>query len=114
MSPLMFYKCLADDTRLKILMLLVGRPELCVCDFIDALALSQPKISRHLADLRKCDLVAGERQGKWVYYRLHPNLPAWEKQILTTTVEHHPVYLQEAESNLAADAQARCVTRENP
>ncbi|WP_137168407.1 metalloregulator ArsR/SmtB family transcription factor [Salinimonas lutimaris] len=108
MSPLAFYKCLADDTRLKALLLLVSHSELCVCDFTDALQLSQPKISRHLADLRKCDLVLGERRGKWVYYQLHPALPDWARQVLTLTHDNNPDYLTEAQSNLAAASCATC------
>lgn len=107
MSPLAFSKCLADDTRLKALLLLVSHNELCVCDFTDALKLSQPKISRHLADLRKCDLVIGERRGKWVYYQLHPELPAWSRQVLQLTHDNNPDYLSEAQRNLA---QASCAT----
>ena len=112
MSPLAFYKCLADDTRLKVLLLLVGNEELCVCDLIDALQLSQPKISRHLADLRKCNLVAGDRRGKWVYYRLHPALPGWAKEVLTTTEHHHQSYLQTAQRNLAKAACSSCNVRD--
>ena len=68
LSPLSFYKCLSDDTRLKALMLIYLEKELCVCDLITALELSQPKVSRHLADLRKCQILLDERRGKWVFY----------------------------------------------
>lgn len=108
MTPLSFYKCLADDTRLHILLLLSEHASLCVCDLIDALQLSQPKISRHLADLRKCALVTGERRGKWVHYQLHPTLPAWCLTVLNTTTEHNPAYLQAARDNLAAAGAPAC------
>jgi len=65
LSPLTFFKCLSDDTRLKTLLILSEKGELCVYDLTDALQLSQPKISRHLADLRKCGLVLDTRKGKW-------------------------------------------------
>ena len=53
MPPLDFFKALADDTRLNLLMLMYQLNELCVCELSSALALSQPKISRHLAILRE-------------------------------------------------------------
>lgn len=92
-SPLGFYKCLADDTRLKALLLISQAGELCVCDIQDALALSQPKVSRHLAELRKSELVTDERRGKWVYYRLNPNLPSWAQQVLTLTAQNNTDYV---------------------
>lgn len=82
MSPLNLFKCLSDSTRLNLVLLLDAHHELCVCDFTSALALSQPKVSRHLADLRKCQMVTDERRGKWVYYRLHPDLPGWIKDVI--------------------------------
>ena len=78
-----FTKALADLTRLRILLLLVGKPELCVCELTQALALAQPKISRHLAILRESGLLLDRKAGLWVYYRLHPELPAWVTQTLT-------------------------------
>ncbi len=72
-----FTKALADQTRLRLLVLLVDHPELCVCEFTQALALSQPKISRHLAILRGAGLLQDRRAGLWVYYRLHEALPEW-------------------------------------
>ncbi len=60
---------LADKTRLRILNLL-REDEICVCFFSEALDESQPKISRHLAYLRKSGLVEARRDGKWIHYRL--------------------------------------------
>ncbi|NUY57188.1 metalloregulator ArsR/SmtB family transcription factor [Salinivibrio sp. EAGSL] len=84
-DTLTFYKALSEPTRLTSLLLLSQHGELCVCDLMEALALSQPKISRHLAELRKHQLVVGERRGKWVYYQLHPALPEWMRGVLRTT-----------------------------
>jgi ArsR family transcriptional regulator len=92
--PLAFYKCLADDTRLKSLLLIALNDSLCVCDLQQALQLSQPKVSRHLAELRKGDLLDSERHGKWVYYRLADNLPDWARQVLLNTADHNPDYLR--------------------
>jgi ArsR family transcriptional regulator len=80
-----YYKCLANATRLRCLMLLLAREELCVCDIVDALGVSQPMISRHLAQLRACDLVSDQRKGQWMYYRLHKALPSWQHKVLATT-----------------------------
>lgn len=63
------FKALADETRLRILALLLGG-ELCVCEIIAALALPQSTISRHLAYLRNAGWVQDRRQGMWMYYRL--------------------------------------------
>ena len=62
-------KALADATRLRILGLLAAG-EVCVCDLHDSLRLPQSKVSRHLAYLRRADLVTTRRKGQWVYYRL--------------------------------------------
>lgn len=63
-----FFKILADESRLKILWLLFHYPELCVCDIMAALGISQSKASRHLATLRHAELVTDRKQGLWSYY----------------------------------------------
>ena len=92
-SPLSFYKCLADDTRLKSLLLITVKKELCVCDLISALDLSQPKVSRHLAELRKCKILVDERRGKWVFYSLNPELPNWALIALEQTANQASEYI---------------------
>ncbi len=64
-----FFRALADHTRLRLLNLM-GENEVCVCYFVAVLKLSQPKISRHLAYLRRAGIVGVRRQGKWMHYRL--------------------------------------------
>ncbi|MCE2572894.1 metalloregulator ArsR/SmtB family transcription factor [Motilimonas eburnea] len=76
------FKLLADETRLCSLLLLAQYGPLCVCEFTHVLALSQPKISRHLALLRQTGVVTTERQGQWVYYQLSLALPGWLIQLL--------------------------------
>lgn len=102
MDPVKFYKCLADDTRLKSLLLISELEEACVCDLVTALELDQPKISRHLAELRKCDILQDERRGKWVFYRFHAQLPAWAKDTIQNTAKHNPVYFNEPLARLKA------------
>ena len=63
------FRALADTTRLRLLNLIADR-EICVCYFVEILRMSQPKISRHLAYLRKAGIVAARREGKWMHYRL--------------------------------------------
>jgi ArsR family transcriptional regulator len=63
------FKALADRTRLRLIHLL-GDEELCVCDCVEVLKTNQPKISRHLAYLRRAGLVSARRDGRWTYYRL--------------------------------------------
>ncbi|MFM2482426.1 metalloregulator ArsR/SmtB family transcription factor [Celerinatantimonas sp. YJH-8] len=110
-SPVDLFKLLADDTRLKSLLLLSEHGSLCVCELQTALALSQPKVSRHLAMLRELNLVSDERRGKWIHYRLHPQLPEWIAELLHKTAQLHPDYLQHCHQRLAACGPARCETR---
>ncbi len=100
MQQLTFFKCLADETRLNIVLLVSAHQELCVCELTKKLALSQPKISRHLALLRSSGLLVDRRQGQWVYYRLHPELEAWCHSILDTllTAEQNQALIQIGQS----------------
>ena len=82
MTPLSFYKCLSEQTRLNTLVMLVEFKQLCVCELVQALDVSQPKLSRHLADLRQCGIVTDERRGKWVYYAINTHLPEWAHETL--------------------------------
>lgn len=77
-----FYKALSDETRLRILNLLLQAGELCVCDLESALDLSQPKISRHLSYLRMTGLVSDRKEGQWVYYRISSDLSEAQALVL--------------------------------
>lgn len=94
MDPLAFYKCLADDTRLKCVLLIYQEQELCVCELTEALQASQPKVSRHLAQLRECGLLQDRRQGQWIYYQLSPSLPAWAQTVIETTAEDNQRFIK--------------------
>jgi len=65
----LLFRALADRTRLRLLNLLAAG-EVCVCFFVEVLGESQPKISRHLAYLRRAGVVAARRDGKWMHYRV--------------------------------------------
>jgi ArsR family transcriptional regulator len=77
-----FLKQLSDQTRLRSLLLLHKHGELCVCELTQALGLSQPKVSRHLAQMRDANIVQGRREGLWIYYSMHGGLPEWALTIL--------------------------------
>lgn len=108
LNPILFYKCLSEETRLKSLLLLTIKGELCVCDLTQALELSQPKVSRHLADLRKCALVEDERKGKWVYYRLHSSLPTWALEVLKLTATEQAAFFAKELARLQSTCKASC------
>jgi len=65
----LFFRALADRTRLQLLNLL-RTDEVCVCFFVETLKTNQPKISRHLAYLRRAGIVGARRQGQWMHYRV--------------------------------------------
>src|SRR5437879_10005126 len=65
----LLFRALADPTRLRLLNLIADR-EICVCYLVEILRMSQPKVSRHLAYLRRARIVAARREGKWMHYRL--------------------------------------------
>lgn len=67
-----FFKVLADEARLKMLWLLFNNRELCVCDVMAVLEITQSKASRHLAALRNAGLANDRREGLWSYYSLCP------------------------------------------
>ncbi len=66
------FSALADPVRLRVLSILAASPEgeVCVCDFVEPLAKSQPTVSHHLKVLSEAGLVHGDRRGKWVWYSL--------------------------------------------
>ena len=61
-------KALADETRLRILNILLSR-EFCVCELQDILSMSQPRISRHLRILKEAELINQRKKGKWNSFR---------------------------------------------
>ncbi|MBF0097195.1 MAG: metalloregulator ArsR/SmtB family transcription factor [Magnetococcales bacterium] len=110
---------LADETRLRCLMLLVHAEELCVCELEQALHESQPKISRHLARLRQANMVQDRRAGQWIYYRLHEQMPVWVKKMLlainTGAAGCEPfVSDQQRLLTVGENAAARCAVKVAP
>lgn len=89
MSPLELFKALSDLTRLQCVLLIQQEKELCVCELMAALELSQPKISRHLALLKETGLLEAERRGQWIYYRLSSELDSWVLSIIEQASPQH-------------------------
>jgi ArsR family transcriptional regulator, arsenate/arsenite/antimonite-responsive transcriptional repressor len=67
-----FFKVFSDESRLKMLWLLLNHRELCVCDVMAVLEITQSKASRHLAALRHIGIASDRREGLWAYYSLRP------------------------------------------
>ena len=76
------FKALSDETRLEIMALLLENEELCVCDFVGALGLTQSKASRHLRYLYNAGLVRDRREGLWMHYRLSDQLTAQQRAVV--------------------------------
>jgi ArsR family transcriptional regulator len=79
------FRALADRTRLRLLNLMAEQ-EICVCYFVQVINAPQPRISRHLAYLRRAGIVAARREGKWMHYRLAVPADAHAATILKTTL----------------------------
>ena len=106
-------RALADGTRLRLINLLLVEKELCVCELTEALEIVQPKVSRHLAILREAALVLDRREGLWIHYRIHPDLPAWSQQLLEAIhqgCEGKPPYVEDLKrlSRTNAKTAASC------
>ena len=99
-EPVQLFKCLSEETRLYATLLIFQENELCVCELMEALSDSQPKISRHLAQLRNCGILDDTRRGQWVFYSIAKNLPNWVKKILDTTCKSNSTTLQNLRKNL--------------
>ena len=75
------FRAFSDRTRLRILHLL-REGELCVCDLVEVIGAPQPKVSRHLAYLRKAGLVLARKDGLWSYYKLAPARDQFHQKLL--------------------------------
>lgn len=66
-------KAMSDENRVKIVALIQREGGLCVCEICDTLELSQPLVSRHLKQLKAADILASDREGKWIIYNIVNN-----------------------------------------
>jgi ArsR family transcriptional regulator len=76
------FKSLSDETRIHMLALLFNKEELCVCDFMNLLGITQSKASRHLRYMLHAGLLEDRRDAVWVHYRISKNLPIEQKALL--------------------------------
>jgi ArsR family transcriptional regulator len=76
------FKALSDETRLRMVGLVLTGGELCVCDFVDVLGITQSKASRHLRALVNAGLLADRREASWVYFRVADDLGAAQARLL--------------------------------
>ena len=116
-----FFKVLADEARLKMLWLLFNSRELCVCDFIEVLGITQSKASRHLRILYRAGIITDRREGLWVYYALRPlqdGLVQSHLDTLRTHLANQPDaarLLEQLSTWLRhKGAEGRCVRRPSP
>ena len=86
MEQTTLFHILSDETRLRALALMQTSGELCICELVHALALPQPKISRHMAAMRDAGIVTPRRDAQWVFYALSPALPDWQQQVVTAAM----------------------------
>ncbi len=109
-----FYKVLADESRLRMLWLLLNHRELCVCDFTAVLGITQSKASRHLATLRLAGLVDDRREGAWSHYSLCPGLTGQQRaqlDALRRQLADHPAAVQalaDLEAHLERKGRESC------
>lgn len=102
-APQEFFKVLSDPLRLQIIMLLAQRGEVCVNDdgelcmnelcvneVVEATHMSQPKVSRHLAQLREYGVLVDRKDVRFVFYRINPALPDWMRKVIDVTSEYNP------------------------
>jgi ArsR family transcriptional regulator len=103
------FAALSDRTRLRLLNLMNGR-EVCVCYFVEILGQSQPKISRHLAYLRRAGIASARREGKWMHYRMRRPADAGAAAILDSTLGSFASD-REMQADLARQGRACCEPR---
>ena len=107
-----FFDVLSDETRRRILNLILKEKELCVCELFYSLEIPQPKVSRHLAVMRESGVLAMRKEGTWVFYRIHPQLPFWAVKVLEAMTEARvkasPYRDDEKTLALMSNRPARC------
>jgi len=89
------FQILSDTTRIRILLLL-DKHELCVCQLMGALGMSQPRISQQLGVLKQGELVINSRKGNWIYYKINPELT--DKSIEKHVISQIPKWLDKDET----------------
>ena len=81
------FASLSNETRLRCLYLTVRHEEVCVCEVVDALGISQPTISKAFKALKEAGLVTDRRDANWTYFRLNKAVPGWVTEVIGSTIE---------------------------
>lgn len=108
------FKALADETRLRILYLLINsNSELCVCELTDAIEIPQYNISRHLKILKNAGLIKERKEGRWVHFGLSKGNDDFTEAIFDL-VSHIPQLqsstdLAELDKRLAIRTEGKCL-----
>lgn len=106
------FKSLADETRLRILLLLADHGELCICDLMAALELPQSTVSRHVAYLKNAGWLNDRRGGVWMYYSIRSGLDALHCDLvalLRTRCDFLPEAVADREHLLAYKQEKNCI-----
>lgn len=82
----LFFSALADRTRLRLLNLM-RHGEVCVCFFAETIGTNNPKISRHLAYLKRANLVTSRREGKWMHYKINTPADPLAANVFSSTMD---------------------------
>ena len=89
-QALSVFKALSDGNRLRTIMALMNRRELCVCEITEMLSLATATVSRHMSVLLKAGLVRSQKKGRWVYYRIHEDFPTFLESWLNVKLASDP------------------------
>lgn len=106
-------KAISDESRLRILNLIVAADEICVCDIERTLGFSQTKVSRHLTILKAADLVSDRRQGLWTLYAYTGDREPTHRKILKGVAENFastPLFQQDIMKLRQAVKSGQCTT----
>jgi ArsR family transcriptional regulator len=87
MKQTAIFQTLGDEIRLRALLLIAASGELCICELVQALDEPQPKVSRHMANLRDSGLLTARRHAQWVFYGLNTDADDWQQRLIEAVVE---------------------------
>jgi len=106
-------KAISDESRLRILNLILNVDEICVCDIESTLGFSQTKVSRHLTALKNANLVTDRRQGLWILYSFTGDREQAHKKLLKGLKDvfiSYPVFREDIHRLQQAVKNGRCKT----
>lgn len=102
-----FFKAMGEDTRVKIITMLL-KEEMCICELIEKLGLSQSAVSHHVKILKQAELVNDRREGKWTFYSINKNGFAAH---LGSLQEKFIIPIEKYDYEQKSEYQAECVKK---